>query len=1467
MRSTCIVTVLLLKMLQCMALDDSPFQLTNAAGFCLVKTDSICQEIRWTTADRLLVPGKNKCLGVQGTTVMSEVSLYDCDETSELQKWNCANGTLLTLQASTQHKLFVELQADNRAVLQTTTGPNSKLTISGTSSGACTRTYRELYTIEGNAAGRPCMFPFFYENQWYSSCTLIDSINNQHWCSVETKFEHQTWGFCPTNNKDNWIKHPVSGVLYQLNTNSALTWSEAETSCTQQSASLLTITDPHEQAYITALLEPAGAHQGYKLWTGLTLDSEHGWKWSNGDPFRYLNWNSGHPVNNPAHTCGMMDGTVRYAWQSSMCSKKFGYICYSKGVLPPPTEGLDTGYCSAPWVPYNGHCFRLYQNAQSWSGAQTACRKDGGDLASIRNMEDNSFVTSELGYASTDELWIGLNDIKTEGLFDWTDHTTVTFTSWEFGKPQGATNQNDCVLIRGENGNWADRDCKENHGFICMKASASEPTGDEIQQDAGCKTGWKRYGSYCYFIGTERKTFGDAKEDCKRSNSYLADVSSRVDNAFLVSLVGLRSEKHFWLGLSNQKNQDVFEWTSTVPVRYTHWNREMPGHNQGCVAMTTGSTAGLWDVLPCTNREKYICKYQAEGAALTPAPTTAPSDHCADEWTRVPTRPVCYKVFSERLETKSWFEARDYCRAIGGDLLSFHSAAELNLNKQSSRYSYSRYSTLWIGLSASDQGTGYVWSDGSPVNFQHWLDGEPNNKNNVESCVEFSSRDWDESGSWNDNQCETRNGWVCQIRTGLTPKSPPPPPTPDYNHTADGWLQWGGNQYFFETREMANDDARKSCREKHADLVTINSEAERVFLWKQISKRSGSVWIGLTVDRDKSFQWMDGSPVIYQMWDEGQPDFINSDEYCAVMRSFHGFWHDYNCGYEFGFICKRSSSPPVNATVAPTVPPKGNCKEGWKKVNSKCYKIISNENLTWLDARQRCKDMGGNLASISSRHEQVFLVSEMANTPNRDLWIGFRNSYSDGFYWTDGRPRSYVNLDFYRNRYSSFSHYPHHYGHMHSYDEDLFVIVRDEKECAVINTNPSLTIGKWISKSCNDTNGFICLSGIQPNKSDTTKPTNTENYFKILNDSIKLVTQQKSWYEAQKTCEAEGAKLVSVRSEWTQTYIELQALNLNHPLWIGLNKNQTNNYFRYIEGWPMIFTHWDENEPRKDGICVYVDVNGKWKTSDCNQNYSSLCMKSTDIPPEVKSDNFPGVCPEDPSPSRSGYGLSRSSFGQSRWQTWKPFRGFCYLFFSEIKEWQDATTSCLAHGGTLASIGDPLEQEFILNNIKIFQDTYTSFWLGLFKTNKGEWMWLDKTVMDFENWQENPSRSFGMISTSNGKWHTGNRWNDRPYICKAAKVLLSKPSPTPNVATSRQGRSRTALTAVLVIAGIATGAGIAFFLFKKSGRQMRIIPIPGGLTAFDNPLFNSNQSQKDLVDAKKLLGNADEDNSQPVITI
>ncbi|MED6273014.1 hypothetical protein CHARACLAT_002428 [Characodon lateralis] len=503
--------------------------------------------------------------------------------------------------------------------------------------------------------------------------------------------------------------------------------------------------------------------------------------------------------------------------------------------------------------------------------------------------------------------------------------------------------------------------------------------------------------------------------------------------------------------------------------------------------------------------------------------------------------------------------------------------------------------------------------------------------------------------------------------------------------------------------------------------------------------------------------------------------------------------------------------------------------------------------------------MGGNLASIPSRHVEVFLLSEMVSTPTTDLWIGFHSTYEDGFYWTDGRPKSYVNLRQSEHHIiPPFLHIPYHDRYLTIFEDDIRQRFESNKDCAVINTNSSLGIGKWVPKSCNDMHGFICLKDVEPIGHDPLEPTTSNNYFKILNDSIKLVPQQMSWDAAQKHCEAEDAKLTSVRTEWTQAYIELLAMNLKRPLWIGLNKALTNNYFRYIDGWPMISTYWGNNEPHTDGICVYVDVDGKWKTNNCSQNISSVCMKSTDTPPRDESKDFPGVCPEDPDP-----------INPWRRYSWKPFRGFCYIFFSEMKEWPNAAADCIAHGGILASIADPSEQEFIQNNIGTFQGRDTSYWLGLFKTHKGEWLWLDKTVMDYSNWQSGQPRYkiYGLISVSDGRWGTGNRWNDRPYICKTAKVLLSVPSPKPHVDRVSQGRGRTALTAVLVIAGIAMGAGIAFFLFKKSGHHIPTITVPNGLTAFDNPLFNSSRSQPDLVDSKNLVGNADEDDTQPVITI
>ncbi|XP_067385114.1 macrophage mannose receptor 1-like [Channa argus] len=1447
MQITHTISVVLIQIFQCLASNDSPFQLTSkATGFCLVKTNNQCNEIRWTTGDRLLVPQKNKCVGVQGKSVGSEIGLYDCDENSDLQKWECRNETLLALKGQ---ELYIELTADNTAVLSKTLGPNNYIIISGTTSGACTRTYREIFTISGNAAGLPCMFPFFYENRWFSDCTTFDA-ENYLWCAVETKYQNGLWGCCPTNSKADWNTHPITGAYYQINKDSALTWPQADVSCKQQGASLLSITDPHQQAYVTALLGKGGN----KIWTGLILDSEHGWKWSNGRPYRYMNWDSGHPLPNPGYNCALLDPAVQYSWQSLTCSKKLGYICYSEKPQETPTQAVHTSFCSSPWIPYNGHCFHLNRTQKRWPDAQRQCRSEGGDLVSIRNLEDQSFVISQLGYESTDELWIGLNDKKTEGLFEWSDHSTVSFTSWEYGKPAVSSDIQDCVVVTGENGNWADRICEDKHGFICMKMSASTPTGEEVEQDVGCKTGWRRHGSYCYFIATERKTFDEAKHACMTSESYLADVSNGVDNAFLISLVGMRPAKYFWLGLSNQKNTDEFVWTNKNSVKFTHWNAEMPGHQQGCVAMNTGIYAGLWDVLPCTNREKYICKHQAEGAVSTPAPPTHDPPKCADGWNKLDLRNYCFKEFYEHSSPKrTWYDARDYCRAIGGDLLSIHSSADLQALPQRNR-------RVWIGLSAPDPSAGYVWSDGSPLQFQHWEDGEPNNKNNVESCAEIKLYMSKRSGSWNDVHCETYHEWICQIRAGVTPKPPPDSVTPDYNKTSDGWLEWNGNQYYFNKKSMAMEEARTFCQQRHGDLVTINSEAESVFLWKQISQSYGSYWIGLIVDLDGTAAWIDGSSLVFQRWDENQPDFKNNDENCAAMTISMGFWHDYNCGYDYKSICKRSGSPPVNTTVAPTVPPKGGCPQGWKKFNLKCYNINYAQE-TWDGARTQCKAKSGNLASILSRHEQVFLSIEMAKAPTKDLWIGLHNSRGFQFYWTDGRPMRFHNWGT-ANRHHPHRHVYDHFGdhHFRILQDDMdyrshFMLMDDENGCALMTTDTKIGIGKWIRRSCNDTNGYVCLRNLDPNLTDSPEPTTPIEYIKLFNDSIKVVTKQMNWEAARKHCkDDDDANLASIRNKWSQMYIELMALNLQASLWIGLNTNKTSGYFRYSDGWHLTISNWGPLEPRTDRSCVYVDLDGTWKTADCNDNRTVVCMKTTDVAPTEPSD-FPGFCPDAETTRYSGHSTM-----------WRPFKGYCYLFLTKVSEWPDASADCVRHGGTLASIEDPYEQSFIERNLKTFQDSHRAFWIGLYKTHKGVWQWLDKTVLDYTNWDVDVSRysEYGLIQISDGKWRTGQRWEDRGCICKTPKVLQELPPTTVPPNTQIPTRGHIILAVMLVITATAIGTVILFLLFKRSGHHLRI---PEKLTTFDNPLFFSNdRARPDLVDTEKLVANVEEENPGPLIT-
>lgn len=64
-----------------------------------------------------------------------------------------------------------------------------------------------------------------------------------------------------------------------------------------------------------------------------------------------------------------------------------------------------------------------------------------------------------------------------------------------------------------------------------------------------------------------------------------------------------------------------------------------------------------------------------------------------------------------------------------------------------------------------------------------------------------------------------------------------------------------------------------------------------------------------------------------------------------------------------------------------------------------------------------------------------------------------------------------------------------------------------------------------------------------------------KTFYKLGNDSYKLVTQKMRWDEARRQCQADDADLASILDAYSQAYLTLQISKYNEPVWIGLNSN------------------------------------------------------------------------------------------------------------------------------------------------------------------------------------------------------------------------------------------------------------------------------------------------------------------------
>ncbi|KAK3786895.1 hypothetical protein RRG08_051697 [Elysia crispata] len=170
--------------------------------------------------------------------------------------------------------------------------------------------------------------------------------------------------------------------------------------------------------------------------------------------------------------------------------------------------------CPAGWftTATSRLCLKLIHTPENWTDARIKCQAENADLVIKIDQEKQNFM-----FANSSRLlvWIGLNDRRQEGTFNWLDDTQkATNLTWAPSQPSHGPDADCVAMVRFRAGPFLfDRLCNKTYKFVCEK-SPDYCTGN-------------RYGANCSEV-CNSKCGGQANE----CDGYSGACLSGCDDGF-----------------------------------------------------------------------------------------------------------------------------------------------------------------------------------------------------------------------------------------------------------------------------------------------------------------------------------------------------------------------------------------------------------------------------------------------------------------------------------------------------------------------------------------------------------------------------------------------------------------------------------------------------------------------------------------------------------------------------------------------------------------------------------------------------------------------------------------------------------------------------------------------------------------------------------------------------------------------
>jgi hypothetical protein len=332
----------------------------------------------------------------------------------------------------------------------------------------------------------------------------------------------------------------------------------------------------------------------------------------------------------------------------------------------------------------NNSIYFLTEKAIPWGAAQTEAQTFGGNLVTINNPAEQTFLA---GVFAGKSLWTGYNDSGIEGTFTWINDEKSAYTNWENGQPNNFNKVEDFAYLRA-NGSWDDGNGTDNLQGIIEITNPSTPI--LIVEDLG----------------------------------IIEPNSGNNEVSFQVRLFGNNTQ-------SVTVNYTTVDGSAKTGIEYTATNGTLtfqPGEQVKTVTVKVNADTDN------ISNEKFSLNLSSPTNAILGDNTATGTIKELSEFVSFGDKTYLLS------QAQNWGGAEVEARTFGGNLATIETSSE-----QTFLAGVYAGEPVWIGLSDSGGESSFLWSSGRQSAYTNWENGQPNNFNKVEDFAYLRTNgSWDD---------------------------------------------------------------------------------------------------------------------------------------------------------------------------------------------------------------------------------------------------------------------------------------------------------------------------------------------------------------------------------------------------------------------------------------------------------------------------------------------------------------------------------------------------------------------------------------------------------------------------------------------------------------------------------------------------------------------------------------------------